>query len=101
MLSPSVFKSATSILPSSTVPVISPTAQVGCMRKILVGVHEVADGAAERDDAAVEMAGRVDAVGEQRPGAAAGKVDPEARTGEAGVADGLGGALVAARPALV
>src|SRR6185312_6109151 len=62
-------------------------------------VDAVANGAAQRHDAAVEMPGRMHAVGQQRPGAASGEVDPEACAREAGVADGVLRAIVAARPA--
>src|SRR5690606_11413570 len=95
-LSPSVLSSATSMLPSSTVPVMSPTAQMGCMS---VSVDDVADAAAEVEDAAVGVAARVHAVGQQAAGEPALEIDPEPRAGETGVTDHRAIAGVAAGPA--
>src|SRR5690606_28606156 len=66
-----------------------------------LAVDAVADGAAQGKDAAVEMPGRMNPVGQQRPGMALVEIDPQPRPGETGVADRAGRAELAARPALV
>src|SRR4051812_6325157 len=61
--------------------------------------HCVAGRAAQLQYARLAVAGGVDAVGEQGPGQAAGEIHPEAGAGEAGMADRLVRAGVAAVPA--
>src|SRR5688572_8769131 len=96
MRCPSVRSSATSMLPSSTVPVIRPTAQMGSMS---ASVDNVTRRAPKLDDAARKMTRGMNAIGEQRPGATGREVDPKAGAGEAGMADGLCTGALATRPA--
>src|SRR5690554_2157469 len=101
MVSPSVRSSATSILPSSTVPVIRPTAQIGSIVISLVGIDQIAHGTAQRKNAAVKMAGRMNAVAQQRPGMAARKIDPQSGAGKAGMTNSVDRAALATRPAIM
>src|ERR1700761_2665783 len=61
--------------------------------------HGISRFRPQHEDAAVEMPRRVDAIGEQGPGEAALEIDPQAGAGEAGMADRLWRAGLAARPA--
>ena len=72
----------------------------GELGRIPGGDHRIAGRAAQLHDAGLAMAGRVDAVGEQRPGEAAIEIHPKAGAGEAGMADRLVGAGIAAVPAV-
>src|SRR5687767_1940860 len=66
-----------------------------------VSTDEIADGLAQLGYPRLEMSGRVNAVGEKRPGKSALEIDPETGAGEPGVAEGRVRTDGAAGPAVV
>src|SRR5690606_8316868 len=68
---------------------------------LLLRIDVIAHRATQGDDAAVEMARGMNAVGQQRPGMAALEIKPQPGTGKAGMADSLGRTQFATRPALI